>query len=94
MDKLELPQEALKQAASMLDFSPDEYRHHLEEFELTRAQENELLETLWQIMSMMVDIGWGVDNIHLMLPELFNQESDNDKNGLSQLIKKDVSDAK
>ena len=94
MDKLELPQEALKQAASRLDFNLDEYRHHLEEFELTRAQENELLETLWQIMSMMVDIGWGVDNIHLMLPELFNQESDNDKNGLSQLIKKDVSDAK
>lgn len=58
--------------SSTLPFDPDEYRHHIEEFQLTEAQQDELLKTLWEIMSTMVNIGWGVDNVQLMLPEIFN----------------------
>jgi len=57
------------------EFDADQYRHHLDEYELTQAQEDELLEALWHIMSTMVDIGWGVDNVQRMIPELFNRES-------------------
>ena len=75
MSDLKLLNEDEKQSPPSLAFNPDDYRHHITEFDLTLEQQNELLETLWHIMSTMVDIGWGVDNIQLMLPELFNGES-------------------
>ena len=46
-------------------FNPDDYREDLGAFELTKEQENELLQTLWNIMSMMVDLGWGLDSVQL-----------------------------
>ncbi|SEN41815.1 hypothetical protein [Nitrosomonas marina] len=58
-------------AAAPLKFKPDNYRHHLDEFDLTQEQQNELLESLWTIMSTLVDIGWGVDTVQILLPELF-----------------------
>ena len=61
-------------------FNPEDYRHHLEGMALSKQQQNELLETLWQIMSTMVDIGWGVDSVQMMLPELFeNAGQDSEK---------------
>ena len=56
-----------------LKLDPDEYREDLAEFALTEEQENELLQTLWHIMSTFVDIGWGVDTIPLFLPDLFEK---------------------
>ncbi len=78
MSDLKLLNEDEKQSPPSLAFNPDDYRHHITEFDLTLEQQNELLETLWHIMSTMVNIGWGVDNIQLMLPELFNSESEAD----------------
>lgn len=60
-----------KEAAAPLNFEPDDFRHHLNDFDLTKDQQNELLASLWSIMSTLVDIGWGVDTIQLLLPELF-----------------------
>ncbi|MCP5275793.1 MAG: hypothetical protein H6936_13275 [Burkholderiales bacterium] len=60
-----------KDTAAPLKFEPDDYRHHLDEFDLTQEQQNELLESLWMIMSTMVDIGWGVDTVQILLPDLF-----------------------
>ena len=62
---------AKKETAAPLEFKPDDYRHHLDEFDLTQEQQNELLQTLWSIMSTMVDIGWGVDTVQILLPDLF-----------------------
>lgn len=76
------------------EFDAENYRHHLEEFDLTQDQQNELLETLWHIMSTMVDIGWGVDNVQRMIPELFNHESHAVINKEIEKTRKDVSDAK
>ena len=56
-----------------LKFEPNDYRHHVEEFDLTEEQQNELLESLWTIMSTMVDIGWGVDTVQLLFPDLFTE---------------------
>ena len=58
-----------KDTAAPLKFEPDDYRHHLDEFDLTQEQQNELLESLWMIMSTMVDIGWGVDTVQILLPD-------------------------
>lgn len=38
---------------------------------MTEDQQNELLQTLWNIMAICVDIGWGVDTLHYVCPALF-----------------------
>lgn len=69
-------------AFAPLKLNEQDYLEHLDTFDLTDAQKTELLQTLWNIMSMMVDIGWGVDSIQLMLPELFIQPAnDNTEKG-------------
>ena len=60
-----------KDAAAPLEFKPDNYRHHVDEFDLTEEQKNELLTSLWTIMSTLVDIGWGVDTVQILLPDMF-----------------------
>ena len=75
---------------SHMTLNPDEFRHHLEDLNISVEEENELLQSLWHIMSMMVDLGWGVDNINIMLPELFNRESEDDRNDIDQLSRKEV----
>jgi len=58
-----------------LKFAAEDYRHHLGDLDLTEDQQDELLKTLWHIMSTFVDIGWGVDTVQMFLPELFDQSS-------------------
>ncbi|MCP5244894.1 MAG: hypothetical protein H6937_02540 [Burkholderiales bacterium] len=60
-----------KDTVTPLKLEPDHYRHHLDEFDLTQEQQNKLLESLWTIMSTLVDIGWGVDTVQILLPDLF-----------------------
>ncbi|PTN12485.1 hypothetical protein [Nitrosomonas aestuarii] len=60
-----------KDSAAPLKLEPDAYRHHLDEFDLTQDQQNELLSSLWAIMSTMVDIGWGVDTVQILLPDIY-----------------------
>lgn len=67
-------------ARPKLDFNADKYREHLDGIELTEAQQNEMLQVLWNIMSAMVDMGWGVDSVQMFLPELFEKAgADSDK---------------
>ncbi|CAA0107189.1 Uncharacterised protein [Halioglobus japonicus] len=63
---------------------PDEHREMLAAFELTKEQENELLQTLWNIMSAMVDLGWGLDSVHLFS----NQAAGNVDTDSSTALKK------
>lgn len=56
-----------------LKFNADEYKDCLNDTDLSEAQKTELLQNLWHIMSAFVDMGWGVDNISLFFPELFNK---------------------
>lgn len=56
-----------------LILEPDHFRADLEAFQLTREQENELLQTLWNIMAAFVDIGWGVDTVQMFLPDVFEK---------------------
>ncbi len=60
-----------------LQLEPDDYRDELAEFELTPEQETELLQVLWNIMSTMVDLGWGLDSVQLFsLPKAHKIDSD------------------
>ena len=64
--------------------NPDDYRQDLASFDLTEDQKKELLEALWQIMATLVNIGWGVDTVQSLLPELFGEtlaSNDNTKKG-------------
>ena len=61
------------EALPICGFDPDRYRVHLSDIEIDQAQQDELLRVLWEMMSTMVNIGWGVDNVQLVLPELFNE---------------------
>ena len=68
--------------ANILGFHPADYEGYLSEIDLTEEQAHELLQTLWNIMSIFVDIGWGVDTVQLILPELFDEvANDNHKGG-------------
>ncbi len=60
-----------KDSAAPLKLEPDDYAHHLSEFDLTQDHQNELLQALWYIMSTLVDIGWGVDTVQLLLPDIY-----------------------
>ena len=75
-------------AEHALAFDPSEYVDYMAGFDLTDAQQVEVLQTLWHIMVSMVDMGWGVDNIQLMLPDVFNQEAEADTVTLTQPIER------
>jgi hypothetical protein len=50
-------------------FNVDDYKEELG-VETFSKEEVELLQAWWNIMSMCVDIGWGVDTVQLVCPEL------------------------
>jgi hypothetical protein len=58
----------------MLQLEPDKYREYLDEFDMSIEQQNELLETLFNIMRTFVEIGFDLDSVQLF---------SNDKNGIS-----------
>ena len=69
------------------DFDPEEYRADLNAPDLSQEQQDELLRALWQIMCTMVDIGWGVDSVQILLPELFEAAS-------ADSVNKDINETK
>ncbi len=61
-----------------LDF--EEYREDLSSLGMTAEEEDILLETLWDIMRTMVDIGFGMDAVQMVVPALFEGEDDEPTN--------------
>lgn len=67
-----------------LAFEPDRYRGELEaNNELTEEQANAILFELWKIMQAFVSLGWGVDSIHFVLPELATRTSEGEPDGMN-----------
>ncbi len=76
------------QAMPELALDRDKYRDDLTEYDYTPEQENQMLQAIWDTMNMMADLGWGVDSVHMIFHELFeNNGSDSDK-----LIKENISE--
>ncbi|MEO1192909.1 MAG: hypothetical protein AAFY02_14205 [Pseudomonadota bacterium] len=58
-------------------FDPQRYRPHLDGCDdLTAEQADRLLLSLWEIMKGFVYLGWGVDSVHQVLPDLAAIASD------------------
>ncbi|GAB5471294.1 MAG: hypothetical protein Kilf2KO_43240 [Rhodospirillales bacterium] len=58
-------------ATTAVTFDPQRYRQELEGCaDLTETQAEELLLAVWEIMKAFVHLGWGVDSIHHVLPDL------------------------
>lgn len=53
--------------------NPDDYRGDIASLNLTREQEDELLLTLWEIMRMFVEMGYGVHSINKVFPSIFEK---------------------
>ena len=68
-----------KNSVASLEFEPNDYRHHLDDFDLSEDQQNELLASLWYIMSTLVDIGWNVDTVQILLPDIFTEVAPDSK---------------
>lgn len=67
-----------------LTLDPEKYRQGLAEFDMTPEQENELLAVLWNIMSNMVDMGFGIDSTQLVLSSLFENVEPGHHNKIEQ----------
>ena len=65
-----LPVASNHQDAGALPLDAEKYRKYLEEFDLTEEQETELLSALYSIMKAFVDLGFEVDSVHYLIPEL------------------------
>ncbi len=61
-----LDQSLEENGAFSLKLNPDDYRQYLAEYNMTKEQENEFLEALWRITSILVDKELGIDSIHLI----------------------------
>lgn len=57
----------------MLHCNPDKYRHAIAELGLTKAQEDELLFALWDIMRLFAEMGHGVNAINNIFPTFFEK---------------------
>ncbi len=54
-----------RKSTAPLSLDLDEYRGDLAEFDMSDEQKDEMLRTLWNIMSAFVDLGWGLDTVQL-----------------------------
>ena len=72
------------QALPRLELNLEDYREQMEEMDFTEEQAQEFLQTLWNIMSTMVDIGWGVDTVQMFLPDIFEKAGPDSDNSVKQ----------
>ena len=80
----ESAQEGANLPLPLLKLDPDEFREDIAEFGMTREQEDEYLQTLWNILCIFVDLGWGVETVQNFLPELFEKAGQDSGNLLEE----------
>lgn len=73
------------QSLPILKLEADEYRDDVAAFGMTKAQEDEFLQALWQIMCTFVDLGWGLDSVQMLLPELAEKTGQDSVNLLNKI---------
>lgn len=61
------------------EFDLSDFREEIDELNISDVQAQQILQALWQIMYSAAQIGWGVDIVQIMLPQLFSEvANDND----------------
>lgn len=72
-----------------LQLDPDEYREDLADFGLTKEQENELLQVLWEIMNTFVLMSWGLDTVQMFLSDIFENSGQDSEKLVKQITPKE-----
>ena len=54
-------------------FMSDHYMDDLDKIDMNENEKVELLQTLWQILSTIVEISWGEDAIQKVISPVFKQ---------------------
>lgn len=62
-------------SAPALVFDCEKYRRFVEHYDLSDAQKQELLDTLWNMMVQIVDMGFGFHPIAKIMDELLKIEA-------------------
>jgi hypothetical protein len=68
-----------------LSIDVDLYQHYLDNSDLTDAQKQELLQTLWNIICEFVRLGYGVHPLQKILPEIGVKTAENINNNTISL---------
>jgi hypothetical protein len=53
--------DGFNEEARKLSFDPEAYAHHIAELDLTEPQKLALMRTVWDLMVLFVDAGFGID---------------------------------
>ena len=56
-----------------LVLDPEKYQQEMADFDISEEQKRELLETLWSIMRLFVELGYSVDVSGQMLNQIFQE---------------------
>ncbi len=78
----------VEQAMTSFAFDPQHFSQEIEELAIDPKQAEALLENLWHIMAGFVDLGWGVDSVQLLLPDVFESVAEDS----SHLLKSTLDD--
>lgn len=74
MDSTKTPKAPTEQGGEEAPgFDAERYLPLIDEMEITEEQKREFLGTLWNIMVAFVDLGFGVDSVQRLFPELFDE---------------------
>jgi hypothetical protein len=58
-----------------LAFDPSQYRDEIQDINIPEEQVVELLETLWSIMRMFVELGYSADVGGAVVRQIFNEQA-------------------
>lgn len=67
-------------------FDPRDYYADLGDVDFTDEQKDELLRTLFSIMSAFVDLGFGVDSVQYLLPALAQNSSETESGEVQGIL--------
>ena len=67
-----------------LNLNVEKYRSRVEKFDITEQQKGELLQTLWDIMRRLAEIGYGIDSVDRCIPALKEISSELARDALEQ----------
>lgn len=70
----------------MPPFDPQNYRPYVDDLDLSAEQKDELLRTLFSIMSAFVRLGFDVDSVQHVLPALAQKSSEMDSGEVQGII--------
>jgi len=76
--------DGFNQEARKVRFDPEAYAHHIAELDLNEEQKNMLMRTVWDLMVLLVDAGFGIDGPTLAMADNETLEAEGEPNSQNQ----------